>query len=54
MEQHTDTDEAQRRRLARILGDPTAYFAEHRRQAHEQARRLLDARLDEQLPQPAR
>jgi hypothetical protein len=39
-------DDAQRARLARLLRDPVAYFADARRQAHEQARQLLDARLD--------
>jgi hypothetical protein len=38
-------DEDQRARLARILRDPSTYFAHARRCAHEQARRLLDARL---------
>ncbi len=39
-------DDAQRARLARLLRDPSTYFADARRQAHEQARRLLAARLD--------
>lgn len=39
-------DDVQRARLARLLRDPDTYFAEARRRAHEQARRLLAARLD--------
>jgi hypothetical protein len=39
-------DDAQRARLARLLRDPDSYFADARRQAHEQARKLLAARLD--------
>jgi hypothetical protein len=38
-------DETQRRRIARILRDPSAYYADARRDAHAQARRLLAARL---------
>ncbi|MFD1517247.1 hypothetical protein [Pseudonocardia yunnanensis] len=38
-------DETQRRRLARILRDPTAYYADARREAHAHARRFLAARL---------
>ena len=38
-------DAAQRARLARILADPRSYFAEARRSAQEEARRLLAARL---------
>jgi hypothetical protein len=38
-------DETQRLRLARILRDPTAYYANARREAHAQARRFLAARL---------
>jgi hypothetical protein len=39
-------DDVQRARLARLLRDPATYFAEARRQAHEQAKRLLAARLN--------
>jgi hypothetical protein len=39
-------DDVQRARLARILRDPAGYFADARRQAHEQARRILAERLD--------
>ncbi|WP_158228001.1 hypothetical protein [Pseudonocardia sp. MH-G8] len=39
-------DDAQRARLARLLRDPATYFADARRQAHEQAKRLVEARLD--------
>ncbi|MDN5857030.1 MAG: hypothetical protein L0H84_00260 [Pseudonocardia sp.] len=42
----TNGDAAQRRRLASILRDPTSYFADARRHAHEQARRFLAARLE--------
>ena len=38
-------NETQRLRLARILRDPSAYYADARRKAHAQARRLLAARL---------
>jgi len=38
-------DETQRLRLARILRDPSAYYADARREAHAQARRFLAARL---------
>lgn len=38
-------DAAQRARLARILADPQGYFAEARRAAREEARRLVAARL---------
>lgn len=48
-------DDVQRARLARLLSDPAAYFADARRQAHEQAKRLLAARLDEHgEPSPGR
>ena len=48
-------DDVQRARLARLLSDPATYFADARRKAHEQARRLLAARLDEQgEPSPGR
>ena len=40
-------DDVQRARLASLLSDPATYFANARRQAHEQARRLLVSRLDE-------
>lgn len=46
------SDEAQRARLARILGDPAAYFADARRRAHDRARELLTARLDAPHLQP--
>ncbi len=46
------SDESQRARLARILGDPAAYFADARRQAHDRARELLAARLDARHLQP--
>ena len=39
-------DDVQRARLARLLRDPAGYFADARRQAHEQARKLLADRLD--------
>lgn len=38
-------DETQRARLARLLQDPVSYFADARREAHAQARRLLAAEL---------
>jgi hypothetical protein len=38
-------DETQRIRLARILRDPSTYYANARREAHEHARRLLADRL---------
>ncbi|WP_219417424.1 hypothetical protein [Pseudonocardia nigra] len=44
---HRNGDETQRARLARMLRDPSRYYADARRQAHEQARRLLAARLSE-------
>ena len=48
-------DDVQRARLAKLLRDPSGYFADARRQAHEQARRLVDARLDaEGAPSPTR
>lgn len=48
-------DEVQRARLARLLRDPATYFADARRQAHEQAKRVLAARLDEPgEPSPGR
>jgi hypothetical protein len=48
-------DEVQRARLARLLRDPATYFADARRQAHEQAKRLLADRLDESgEPSPGR
>jgi hypothetical protein len=48
-------DEVQRARLARLLRDPATYFADARRQAHEQARRLLADRLDtDGAPSPGR
>jgi hypothetical protein len=40
-----NADETQRIRLARMLRDPAAYFADARREAHAQARRLLAAQL---------
>jgi hypothetical protein len=43
-------DDVQRARVARILRDPVAYFADARRRAHEQARRLLDEQLDTEGP----
>jgi hypothetical protein len=45
-EHKNNGDDVQRARLARLLRDPAGYFADARRRAHEQARRLLDARLD--------
>jgi hypothetical protein len=47
-------DAAQRARLARILSDPAAYFAEARRSAHDQARRLVAAQLHEPRPSTTR
>jgi hypothetical protein len=48
-------DEVQRARLARLLSDPASYFADARRQAHEQAKRLLAARLESNgEPSPGR
>jgi hypothetical protein len=48
-------DDVQRARLARLLSDPATYFADARRQAHEQARRFLAARLDSHgEPSPGR
>jgi hypothetical protein len=47
-------DDVQRARLAELLRDPSGYFADARREAHEQARRLLDARLDGGVPSPTR
>jgi hypothetical protein len=48
-------DDVQRARLARLLSDPSTYFADARRKAHEQAKRLLAARLDEHgEPSPGR
>jgi hypothetical protein len=43
-------DDAQRARVARILRDPAAYFADARRRAHEQARRLIAEQLDTDGP----
>jgi hypothetical protein len=40
-----NSDETQRLRLARILRDPSAYYADARREAHAQARRFLAAQL---------
>ena len=40
-----NADEEQRTRLARMLRDPAAYFADARREAHAQAKRLLAAQL---------
>lgn len=46
-------DETQRMRLARILRDPSTYYANARREAHEHARRLLADRLKSHgLPSP--
>ena len=39
-------DEQQRRQLARILRDPSKYYADARREAHKQARRFLAAELE--------
>lgn len=39
-------DATQRVRLARILSDPTGYFANARRDAHEHARRFLTEQLE--------
>ena len=51
----TNGDDAQRARLARLLRDPARYFADARRQAHEQAKRLLADRLDgDSAPSPGR
>ncbi|HLU59287.1 MAG TPA: hypothetical protein VKZ81_27815 [Pseudonocardia sp.] len=47
-------DDVQRARLARLLSDPVGYFADARRHAHEQAKRLLEARLHEHQPSPGR
>ncbi len=47
-------DAAQRARLARILSDPAGYFAEARRSAHDQARRLVAAQLHEPRPSTMR
>jgi hypothetical protein len=38
-------DETQRLRLARILRDPTGYYADARKEAHAHARRFLATRL---------
>lgn len=46
-------DETQRARLARILHDPSTYYAHARRSAHERARRLLAARLESNGDRPA-
>jgi hypothetical protein len=54
-EHQSNGDDVQRARLARLLSDPASYFADARRRAHEQARRLLAARLDEHgEPSPGR
>jgi hypothetical protein len=51
----TNGDDVQRARLARLLSDPATYFADARRHAHEQAKRLLASRLDEHgEPSPGR
>lgn len=51
----TNGDDVQRARLTRLLNDPASYFADARRQAHEQAKRLLAARLNGQgHPSPGR
>lgn len=42
----TNGDATQRARLARMLRDPSSYFADARRQAHAQARRLLASQLE--------
>lgn len=42
----TNADASQRLRLARLLRDPAGYFADARREAHEQARRILAAQLE--------
>jgi hypothetical protein len=47
-------DATQRARLARLLQDPVSYFADARRQAHAQARRLLAAQLAARGGHPAR
>lgn len=49
-----NSDEQQRRLLARILRDPSKYYADARREAHEQARRLLAAELELRRLQTAR
>ena len=49
-----NSDETQRARLARLLQDPASYFAEARRQAHAEARRLLAAQLAARGVDPAR
>jgi hypothetical protein len=54
-EHQSNGDDVQRARLARLLSDPASYFADARRRAHEQARRLLAAQLDEHgEPSPGR
>ncbi|HYH33394.1 MAG TPA: hypothetical protein VD903_23735 [Pseudonocardia sp.] len=53
-EPRSNGDDVQRARLARLLHDPATYFADARRQAHEQARRLVEARLDAGVPSPGR
>lgn len=47
-------DETQRARLARILRDPSSYYADARRQARHDARRFLTARLESRGFHPAR
>lgn len=47
-------DETQRMRLARILRDPSTYYADARREAHELARRFLIAQLESRGFQSAR
>jgi hypothetical protein len=49
-----NSDEQQSRQLARILRDPSKYYADARREAHEQARRFLAAEFELQRIQTAR
>lgn len=47
-------DAQQRMQLARILRDPSGYYADARREAHKQARRMLAEELEQRGIQAAR